>query len=729
MTNYTHLRAAGTSLILASSTTGLPRILHWGEDLGEVDEAQLEALDIAAVLPVISGTPDEPHHLSISPEQSEGWLATPGISGHRGGRDFSTAFAPVDAHVEGPGTGFDGAALAGRYRLTAQDPVTALELTWTAELLESGLLRIQQELRNLSESAEPFWLDTLDTILPLPRQAREILDFTGRHLKERSPQRHRLVAGQHLRESRRGRSHDGTLLMLAGEPGFTNTRGQVWGIHVAWSGNTRTFTDLAMPNGQAVIGAGELLFAGEVSLAGGQTYASPWVYAAYGDGLNALSERFHRGLRSRTNHPSSPRKALINVWEAVYFDHDLNKLKELADRAAGVGIERYVLDDGWFRGRRDDTTSLGDWYVDESVWPQGLTPIIEHVNALGMEFGLWIEPEMISEDSDLARAHPEWILRPPARMPRRSRFQQVLDLSNPEAWEYVHARIDEILSNNAIAFLKWDHNRDVFDAGQQATGRAGVHAQTEATYRLLQSLRRSHPQVEIESCSGGGGRADLGILNLTDRIWTSDCIDPLERQNIEAGTGLMLPPELIGSHIASPHSHTTGRRHDLSFRAATALFGHLGVEWDLTAASEEDLTELRSWIELYKSERELLHHGTVVRIDDPDPALRVHGVVSAERDRAIFAVVQLTTGVSAPPGQVRFAGLDPARRYRVRPLAPGDDPARDRIAEIPQWWASGGIVLGGQLLQTVGVQAPNQLPEHTVLIEMQEVSEPVQRQH
>ncbi|WP_235866257.1 alpha-galactosidase [Serinibacter arcticus] len=605
--------------------------------------------------------------------------------------------------------------LAGTVVVEAADEPAGLALTLTIQLTAQGLVRTRTTLTNTG--AGTFDLATLDTVLPLPREAGEILDFTGRHLRERSPQRHALVAGTHLRESRRGRSHDGTLLMLAGTPGFGYRSGEVWGVHLAWSGNTRTFAEQEMPSGQRVLGAGELLLAGEVRLGEGESYTSPWLLASFGDGIDALSRRFHEFLRARPEHPTTPRKSLINVWEAVYFDHDLDKLRALADAAARVGLERYVLDDGWFNHRRDDHAGLGDWYVDADVWPDGLDPIVDHVTGLGLEFGLWFEPEMINEDSDVARAHPEWILRMPSRLPRRARNQQVMDLTNPDAWQYIYDRMHAILGAHRIGFVKWDHNRDLFDAGRQATGTAGVHEQTLATYRLLAALREAHPDVEFESCSGGGGRADLGILALTDRIWTSDCIDPLERQIIEAGTGLLVPPEMLGSHVASPHSHTTGRRHDLSFRAATAMFGHLGVEWDLTSASDADLDELATWIAAYTAHRDLLHHGVTVRSDDPDPALRVHGVVSADAREAIIAVVQVTTGVTAPPGRVRIPGLDPATTYRVTPLAPGDDPGPRRGREVPAWW-SDGVALTGRVLAATGLQAPNQLPEHTVLLHL-----------
>ncbi|MDM4777904.1 alpha-galactosidase, partial [Micromonospora sp. b486] len=269
----------------------------------------------------------------------------------------------------------------------------------------------------------------------------------------------------------------------------------------------------------------------------------------------------------------------LNVWEAVYFGHELDRLRALADAAAEVGVERFVLDDGWFRGRRHDQAGLGDWWVDGEVWPDGLQPLIDHVRGHGMQFGLWVEPEMVNPDSDLFRAHPEWVLQAPGRLPPPWRHQQALDLVNPDAYAYLLERLDAVLGeHDGIAYLKWDHNRDLTEAGH--AGRPGVHAQTLAVYRLLDELRARHPGVEIESCSSGGARVDLEILRRTDRVWASDCNDALERLSIQRWTGLLLPPELVGTHIGPERSHTTHRVHDLSFRAVTALFGHHGIEWE-----------------------------------------------------------------------------------------------------------------------------------------------------
>ena len=406
---------------------------------------------------------------------------------------------------------------------------------------------------------------------------------------------------------------------------------------------------------------------------------------------------------------------VLNTWEAVYFDHDLDRLTELARLGAEIGVERYVLDDGWFRHRRDDTAGLGDWYVDEGVWPEGLHPLVDAVRGLGMEFGLWVEPEMINLDSDLARAHPDWVLGTGGRTPLSSRSQQVLDLAHPEAYAHLLERLDALLSEYPIAYLKWDHNRDLLEAGRSPHGTPGVHAQTVAFYRLLDELRARHPGVEIESCSSGGLRVDLEVLEHTDRVWGSDVIDPLERQQIQRWTAQLLPPELVGSHVGAPRAHTTGRTHDLAFRAGTALFGSFGIEWDLTAASEVERKELASWVALYKEMRQLIHTGRTVRAPQHDPAFALHGVVAPDRSEALYALVQLTTPETSVPGAVRLPGLDPDRRYRVQAQAPGDLPDHMRGIHPPPWLAD-GVTLPGSVLAHAGLRAPALHPEQLLLL-------------
>ncbi len=682
------------SLVLDFAGGGLPRILHWGADLGEPDGPELAALRAVRRPPPAGFPVDGTVDVAVLPEQSAGWLGTPGLVGNRSGANFSTRFQVVRV---------DGCAVR------AEDADAGLGLDLVIELTPAGLVRQRATVTNLG--ATPFTVDALHLTLPVPPVAAELLDFTGHHLRERSPQRLEWRHGTWLRENRRGRTgSDAAYLMAAGTPGFANRTGEVWAVHTAWSGNHRTYAERNF-HSVALLGSGELLLSGEVVLDPGGSYTSPWQYGSYGVGLDEVSARFHRYLRGRPHHPTSPRPVVVNTWEAVYFDHDLDRLRTLADAAAAVGAERFVLDDGWFGGRRDDHRGLGDWYVSDEVWPDGLGPLVDHVTGLGLQFGLWVEPEMINEDSDLARAHPDWIMSPGGRLPRQARFQQVLDLANPAAYAHILERLDALLRKYPIGYLKWDHNRDLVEAGHPGSGRAGVHDQTLATYRLLDELRARHPQLEIESCSSGGARVDLAILERTDRVWVSDCIDALERQAIQRWTNALIPLELMGAHVGAGVSHSTGRSHDLDFRAGTALFGHFGIEWDLTAAPPADLDRLREWVALYKELRGLLHSGVAVHADLADPAFAVHGVVAPDGGDALFAIVALATSTQYPPGPVRLPGLLPDARYHLRPQPPGD------MAEVsPPWWTPDGLRLTGRVLAHVGVQAPVLRPERLVLV-------------
>ncbi|MFC5929008.1 alpha-galactosidase [Cryobacterium melibiosiphilum] len=709
-TGVVHLRRGGVSVVLDLTAGRLPVVAYWGGDLGHLGIDSLAALVRAGIPAVVPNDLDVPELVEVLPGASGGWRGQPGIEGHTEGADWTLRFTAESATVDS----IDDTAVA--LTATAIDPAAGIRTVLRLELLPSGLFRHRATVTRVA-GAE-YVLDSLQLALPVPRRASELLDLAGRWGHERTPQRLPFAVGTHLRDSRRGRTGtDAALILAAGTPGFGFNAGEVWALHVGWSGNHREYAE-RLSNGTQVLGGGELLLPGEVRLAAGDSYDSPWVYASWGRGLDQVAERFHDYLRSRPGHPSSPRPVVLNTWEAVYFDHDLGRLTELAEAAAEVGAERFVLDDGWFRHRRDDSAGLGDWYVDETVWPDGLDPLIDRVTGLGLQFGLWVEPEMINPDSDLARAHPEWMLAPAGRLPVASRQQQVLDLGHPEAFAHILQRLDEILTRNRIGYLKWDHNRDLVEAGHSPTGAAGVHEQTLAVYRLLDELRERHPGVEIESCSSGGGRADLGILERTDRIWASDVIDPLERQQIQRWTGQLVPPELVGSHVGSPTAHTTGRSHALSFRAGTALFGHFGIEWDISRATQAERAELADWVSLYKELRGLLHTGRVVRADHADASALLHGVVG-ETD-ALFAFVQLTTPLTAISGPVVLPGLEPAGTYRVAAQYPGDRPNCRSTTTLP-WLGDGGVTLPGSVLAESGLQMPALHPEQLLLLRVTRV--------
>jgi len=707
------LTASGVTVLIDADGGRLPAIVHWGAELPGLDEAEAAAL-IAASIPVIGSNNIEPApRIAVLPEHSTGWTGRPGLRGSYDGRGWSAAFGTRAVLLDGLEVSGFTAAGPGAVEVLAVDDSQRLGLTIVLELLPTGLLRARATLRNLAP--ETYTLDDLVLALPVPARAAELLDFAGRHNLERVPQRTRFGAGLHLRENRKGRTgSDSAYVLHAGTAGFGFGTGDVWAVHTAWSGNHTHYAEQVF-TGERLLGGGELLLAGEVRLAQGDEYATPWLYGCYGTGLDEVARRFHRHLRAREPQVGPDRPVTLNVWEAVYFSHDVDRLLDLAERAAAAGVERYVLDDGWFGARRDEHAGLGDWVVSADVWPAGLHPLIDRVTALGMQFGLWFEPEMVNPDSDVARAHPEWIMAARPQWPVESRNQQVLDLAIPEAYEHVKGQLLAILKEYAIGYVKWDHNRDLIEAGNQLDGgRAAVHAQTRAVYRLLDDLRDAFPGLEIESCSSGGGRVDLGILERTDRVWVSDNIDPHDRQRMLRWTTQLIAPEFMGSHIASGRSHTTGRRHDLGFRAATAVFGHLGIEWDLATATAEESAELAAWIAFYKENRRLLLGGDLVRMDGYDEGTYVHGVLAPDRSRALIAMAALDSQWPDPPDRLHFRGLDPERRYRLRPVLVGAPPAGLRP---PPWWGPGhrGAIFTGAALDRVGVACPRVYPDQAVL--------------
>ena len=702
-----HLRAAGVSIVVDTRGTGVPAVLHWGRDLGALDGPALESLALTTVPAVAYSSIDEPLRLSSLPTFGEGWSGRPAV------QLFRDAAGP-----DGPAS--SRALAAPRFELVAvrRDPDAPARLVWEVadaeasvavitelELTETGVLRMRHVVEN--RGVGPLGVGRVAVVLPVPPRAAELLDFSGLWSHERRPVRRRLEHGVHAREGRHGRrGHDDAFLVVAGMPGFGFRSGEVWAMHVAWSGDTELWAERSAL-GPATLGGGELLAPGELSIPSGGRYITPWVVGVTSHaGLDGLSERLHPWVRSRSTI-ARERPVVLNTWEAVYFDQSLDRLEPLIAAAERVGVERFVLDDGWFHGRRDDRRALGDWTVDTATWPDGLRPLIERVHEAGMDFGIWVEPEMVNLDSDLARAHPDWVLGRPGDPAWR--HQHVLDLTAPGAADHVFARLDALLSEHDIAYLKWDLNRDLLGGS--------AHAQTTAAYGLIDRLRARHPGVEIESCASGGARIDLGILERVDRVWPSDTNDPLERQSIHRYTSLVVPPEYLGAHLGAARAHTTDRLSELSFRFATALFGSAGIEWNLAEASDAELEAVARWVGEYRRLRPLLHGGTVVRVDPDDPAQLVHGVVAPDRSHAVFSVAMLGTARSALPPSVRIPGLDPDRRYLVRPLELG---APVRMVQVvdPPWFAAGSLESTGRVLAEVGIPAPLLAPENATLFEL-----------
>ena len=553
--------------------------------------------------------------------------------------------------------------------------------------------------------------------LPLPDWAKAITDLSGRWSGEMRAATVDLARGAWVKESRGGRpGFGGGQWLLIGEPGADAGRGRMLAAHLGWSGDhvSRVERD---NDGAALAMLGCRLEPGEVCLAPGERFETPAALIAVSEaGRNGLRHAFHDRLRAEVLPGRAgwgPRKVHLNSWEALAFDLDEASAVALAERAAGIGIERFVLDDGWFLGRRDDTTSLGDWTPDPARFPRGLGPLIDRVEALGMDFGLWVEPEMVSPHSDLYRTHSDWCVHEPGRDRPRQRNQLVLDLTRPEVADHLFATLDRLLTDNRIAYLKWDHNRELFPTAGKA------HAQTLALYALLDRLRAAHPGVEIESCASGGGRIDAGILRRCHRVWPSDNNDPIERLRLNAGYSLVLPREVLGNHVGPDPNPITGRRASIDFRARVAMFGHMGVEADPGSMSDWERARLAEHITIYKSWRGLIHSGVEFELELGEGAF---GALIMSPDGASGIGFAAQTGFAADYDlpRVCLPGLDPGSRYRVTLPEPWPRKARRYLADPDGWRA--GCVLSGRALAESGLALPLAHPETAWLIALERLA-------
>lgn len=657
---FVRLDAAGVTLLL-DLRSGQAGILYFGPALGA--DTTPESVADALVRSIPPSAPSVELRIALTPLMATGHVGIPGLSGHRDGRSFAPLPRLRNVTVEGQSV-----------TLHAIDDANALALDQMLLLdPQSGVLRATSAITNQGD--EPYTLDHLAApCFPLPSWAVDHIAFTGRWAGEFMTTRERIPPGVTMRQNRRGRtSHDcfpGAIVLSADA---SARHGEAMAFHLGWSGNHVHHIE-RLADGRGVVSFGELLLPGECRLAAGETYRTPVLFVAVDDGgTNAVAKRLHGHVRNAVLPASvatRPRPVHYNSWEAVYFDHDPAVLAELVDRAAALGVERFVLDDGWFGARRSDAAGLGDWTVSETVYPDGLGPLIDHVQSRGMAFGLWIEPEMVNPDSDLFRARPDWVLSLPGVAPVPARNQYVLDLSIAAVADHLFAAIDTLLRRYPIDYLKWDMNRDINHPGN-GKGRASAHAQVTALYALIDRVRAAHPAVEIESCASGGGRADYAMLARTHRIWTSDSNDAIDRLRIQRGAAHFLPAEVLGSHVGPRDCHITGRRIDMAMRAGVAIFGHMGLEMDLRELSDAEAATLAAAIALHKRHRALIHSGDRVQIDMP-PERDAFGIVAPDRGEALFSYALLDGHPATLPGRLRFDGLDPARAYRMEQVWPVD---------------------------------------------------------
>lgn len=682
------------ALSLRLPELGMPEILAFGAEPVEADplfeierSSRVNGMDIAVPSNV------------LLPTGGMGFFGWPAIAGHRGGRDFVAQFGGWTALRDGNQT-----------VLKAADSVARLGLAITLTAHNSGLISMATELSNLGDA--DYQLDRcMAATFLAPAGDLQVMSFTGIWGREFQTRRELLGNGTWIQESRRGRTSHDRFPML-----FIESETQIFGVTLGFSGNHQMVIDRT-DDGQRLVHLGELFEPGEIVLKPGESYRSPVAYAG------PDSQDFHAFVRDElTQWPGgkmTPRPVTLNTWEGNYFDHQMDSLKAQATAAAELGIERFVLDDGWFGKRDNDTTSLGDWDIDARKYPDGLKPLVNHVTGLGMQFGIWFEPEMVNPVSELYKAHPDWALTIEGRPVLESRTQLVLDLTRPEVSDYLFGKIDAVLSNHAVSYIKWDMNRDLTHAAGR-DGKAKTAAQTRAVYALMDRIRAAHSNVEIESCASGGGRIDYGALKRTHRVWTSDCTDALERLEIQRGASVFVPPEILGSHISASPNHQTGRRHTLAFRALVAIAYHLGVELNPLELTDEERDELKVYIETYKRLRDLFHApGASFRMEPLDGRY-VWGAASAEKIVVIVAQGPQMVGEQPAPLRLPDEVTQFGGQWRIKTVLPAE-PQFIRISEGQKALLSGAVTFALSSAGLAGLPLPMLTPESALLLELEPI--------
>lgn len=491
----------------------------------------------------------------------------------------------------------------------------------------------------------------------------DLLSFCGRHTMERTVQRKRIGYGSSVFESRRGTSsHQYNPAFILADVNATEDRGNCYGIAFVYSGGFRFETEKdPYDQVRTVMSIQPEQFA--YPLNPGERFVVPeTIFSFSQNGFGALSHNYHNCINHhviRRSFQKKMRPVLINSWEAAYFDFTGETMLELAKNAADVGIDLVVMDDGWFGKRDDDNSGLGDWEVNEEKLGCSLGTLIEKINELGVDFGIWIEPEMISEDSTLYRNHPDWVLQIPGRSPVRSRNQLVLDFSRKDVRDYIFASICKVLDQGNITYVKWDMNRSISDVYSHVNVRGTVlHDYVVGVYDFLEQMIQRYPELLIEGCSGGGGRFDIGMLYYTPQIWCSDNTDAIDRTKIQYGTSFFYPASAVGSHVSAVPNHQTGRITSLKTRAVVAMAGTFGYELNLQMLSAEEKEEIKEQVAVFKKQNELIQQGTYYRLTNPmEDAMAAWLFVSENKKHALFNVVVLDKQVNAGVAFIKLKGL------------------------------------------------------------------------
>lgn len=559
-------------------------------------------------------------------------------------------------------------------RIVLKDTATGIEVILLYGVLaDLDLITRCAEIRNIGET--PAILTKAASLcLDIPHGDWEWVHFYGRHTMERQIERLPLLHGIQESSSVRGTSsHQQNPTVLLCKPDCTETMGECIGAAFVYSGSFQTQIECdQLGQIRLVMGIHPELF--RWTLYPGEVFTTPEVMLSYSNtGLETLSHQFHKIIREhvcRGKYQLAERPILINNWEATYFDFNTEKILHIAQEASRLGVDMLVLDDGWFGKRDGDVSGLGDWFVNEDKLIGGLGNLVEKIKAMGLQFGIWFEPEMVSEDSNLYRSHPDWAIRIPGRNPNRSRFQLLLDMTNPDVIEYLYQVMSDILSSADISYVKWDMNRSICDwyTATLSPERQGEmpHRYMLGLYDLLDRLTNAFPDVLFEGCSGGGGRFDAGMLYYCPQIWCSDDTDAYERTKIQYGTSFFYPISTVGSHVSIVPNHQTGRITPIESRAVTAMAGSFGYELDLNVLTHGEKEEVKKQIAQFKAYGSLIHNGKYYRLTNPmTDKEAIWSFVSKDASEVLVQGMLFHTEPNMVRHMVCLRGLSPKKKYQL----------------------------------------------------------------
>ena len=555
-----------------------------------------------------------------------------------------------------------------------EDPVTGVKVVLLYGVLPAQDI-ITRSVSVKNESSGKIYLNKIESAsLDFLYGDYELLTFYGRHAMERNVQRVPVVHGTQKIGSVRGTSsHQYNPMMILAEKETTEDKGNCYAMSFVYSGcfQGEVLKD-QLNQTRMMLGLQEEAF--RYPLEAGEMFQAPEVILSYSsEGMNRLSQNLHHCIRQhicRGKYKEEIRPILINSWEAAYFDFTGDTIYELAKAAKEVNIDMLVMDDGWFGKRDDDNSGLGDWFVNEKKLGGTLGNLIKRINDLGVKFGIWIEPEMVSEDSDLYRKHPDWALTVPGRNPVRSRNQLVLDFSRKEVVDEIYDQICKVLDQGNIEYVKWDMNRSLMDVYSSVTREQGrvLHDYVLGLYDFLERLVQRYPNLLIEGCSGGGGRFDAGMMYYTPQIWCSDNTDAIDRLRIQYGTSFGYPVSVVGSHVSAVPNHQTGRKTPLHTRGVVAMSGTFGYELNLMKLSEEEKQEIREQIAEYKSYAPIIQNGLYYRLSNPTTeeicAWEFVHTDEKEQSKVLLNIVMQVIHGNMTVNYVKLQGLEETAVYR-----------------------------------------------------------------